>query len=124
MIKKDIKVYNENEIKEKINELLKDWNYDGKWLRKTFKTHSWKSTLIAVNTIGHLAEVAWHHPDLVVSYAFVEVKLMTHSHKGITDLDFELAKKIEEVILWNPKKNNDYLEGTPEDPRFAYIKNS
>ena len=124
MIKKDIKVYNENEIKEKINEHLKDWNYDGKWLRKTFKTHSWKSTLIAVNTIGHLAEVAWHHPDLVVSYAFVEVKLMTHSHKGITDLDFELAKKIEEVILWNPKKNNDYLEGTPEDPRFSYIKNS
>ena len=124
MTKKDIKVYNENEINEKINELLKDWNYDGKWIRKTFKTHGWKSTLIVVNTIGHLAEVAWHHPDLVVSYAFVEVKLMTHSHKGITDLDFELAKKIEAVVLWNPKKNNDYLEGTPEDPRFAYIKNS
>ena len=28
-----------------------------------------------VNAIGHLSEIAWHHPDLVVSYAFVEVKI-------------------------------------------------
>ena len=124
MTKKNIQVYSEDEIKKKINESLKDWKYDGKWIRKVYKTHSWKSTLMVVNTIGHIAEVGWHHPDLVVSYAFVEVKLMTHSHKGITDLDFEIAKKIEETILWDPKETNNSLEGTPEDPRFAYIKNS
>ena len=124
MTKKNIQVYSEDEIKKKINESLKDWKYDGKWIRKVYKTHIWKSTLMVVNTIGHIAEVGWHHPDLVVSYAFVEVKLMTHSHKGITDLDFEIAKKIEETILWDPKETNNSLEGTPEDPRFAYIKNS
>ena len=78
--------------------------------------------MMVVNTIGHLSEVAWHHPDLAVSYAFVEVKLMNHSKKGITDLDFELAKKIDEVVLWFPDKQNSNLEGTPKDPRFAYIK--
>ena len=67
----DLKVYDEKEIKDKLQKSLDSWNYDGKWIRKVFKTHSWKGTLMAINTIGHLAEVAWHHPDLVVSYAFV-----------------------------------------------------
>ena len=118
----DLKVYDEKEIKDKLQKSLDSWNYDGKWIRKVFKTHSWKGTLMAINTIGLLAEVAWHHPDLVVYYAFVEVKLMTHDKKGITDLDFELAKKIDNVVQWNPNSENGPFEGTPKDPRFAYIK--
>ena len=39
---------------------------------------------MVVNTVGHLAEAAWHHPDLNVSYAFVTVKLMNHAAKGVT----------------------------------------
>ncbi|MEW8049701.1 MAG: 4a-hydroxytetrahydrobiopterin dehydratase [Candidatus Thiodiazotropha sp.] len=77
-----------------------------------------------VNTVGHLAEAAFHHPDLTVSYAFVIVKLVTHSAKGITDKDFELARKIEEVIMWQPGLAAGALEGTPDDPRFKYIKYS
>jgi len=122
MSSKDLKIYDEKEIKDKLQKGLDSWNYDGKWIRKVFKTHSWKGTLMAINTIGHLAEVAWHHPDLVVSYAFVEVKLMTHDKKGITDLDFELAKKIDNVVQWNPNSEDGPFEGTPKDPRFAYIK--
>ncbi|MAI77002.1 MAG: 4a-hydroxytetrahydrobiopterin dehydratase [Pelagibacteraceae bacterium TMED65] len=120
----EIKVFNESEINKILEKKLKGWEYDGKWIRKTYKTHSWKSTLMVVNSIGHLAEAAWHHPDLQVSYAFVEVKLMNHSMKGITQLDFDLAKKIDEFVLWNPKNEVSSLEGTPTDPRFAYIKYS
>ena len=50
---------------------------------------------MVVNTVGHLSEAAWHHPDLRVSYAWVEVRLKTHSANGITDKDFSLAAKIE-----------------------------
>lgn len=117
-----IEVFNEEQINEKLNKDFKDWTFDGKWIRKTYKTHSWKGTLMLVNAIGHLSEIAWHHPDLVVSYAFVEVKLMNHAKKGITQLDFDLAKKIDEFILWNPKQQGLSLEGTPDDPRFAYVK--
>jgi 4a-hydroxytetrahydrobiopterin dehydratase len=74
-----------------------------------------------INAVGHLAEAAWHHPDLTASYAWVEVRLMTHDHKGLTDKDFELAKKIEEVVQWRPV--GGALDGTPEDDlRFAYVK--
>ncbi len=77
---------------------------------------------MVINTVGHLSEAAWHHPDISASYAWVEIKLMNHAAKGITDKDFALAKKIEEVVCWMPQKQSDSLTGTPDDPRFAYIK--
>lgn len=100
---------------------LPTWHYEDGWIRRKYKTASWKGTLMVVNTVGHLAEAAWHHPDLTVSYAFVTVKLQTHDAKGITEKDFALARKIEEVLMWRPAADTT-LEGTPEDLRFKYIK--
>ena len=117
------RVYSEAEIKTKLEAELPKWFYEEGWIRRKYKTEGWKGTLMVVNTVGHLAEAAWHHPDLTVSYAFVNVKLCTHSAKGITDKDFELAKKIESVVHWQPKKEGGALEGTPnEDQRFRYVK--
>ena len=65
---------------------------------------------MVVNAVGHLAEAAWHHPDLAVSYAFVIVKLCTHSSKGVTERDFALARKIEEVVQWQPGREGGVLE--------------
>jgi 4a-hydroxytetrahydrobiopterin dehydratase len=51
----------------------------------------------------------------------VTVKLQTHSAGGITDKDFDLARRIEDVVLWRPQ--GGALEGTPNkfvrsgDPR-------
>jgi 4a-hydroxytetrahydrobiopterin dehydratase len=115
--------YSENEIAERLARDLPHWRYENGWIRRKFKTHSWKATLMVINAVGHLAEAAWHHPDIAASYAWVEVKLMTHTAKGITDKDFELARKIEEVVGWRPGKQGGALEGTPEnDLRFAYLK--
>lgn len=117
------RVYSDAEVEQKLAAELPKWELREGWIRRTYKTSGWKSTLMVVNTVGHLAEVAFHHPDLVVSYAFVTVKLMNHAAKGITDKDFELASKLEEVIMWQPGLEPDgALTGTPEDPRFKYIK--
>ena len=117
------RIYSESEIKAKLDSELPKWFFEDGWLRRKYKTEGWKGTLMVVNTVGHLAEVAWHHPDLTVSYAFVIVKLCTHSAKGITDKDFELAKKIESVVHWQPKLEGKGLDGTPnDDQRFRYIK--
>ena len=51
------------------------------------------------------------------------VKLVNHVAKGITDKDFALARKIEEVVMWQPGAEAESpLEGTPDDARFKYIK--
>ena len=116
-------VYAEEEIQARLSEELPNWTYNDGWIRRKYKTSGWKATLMVVNTIGHLAEAAWHHPDLTVSYAFVNVKLMNHAAKGVTEKDFELAAKIEEMVMWQPGGNPDSaLEGTPDEQRFKYIK--
>lgn len=102
---------------------LPAWKLEDGFIRRTYKTSGWKSTLMVINTVGHLAEAAWHHPDITASYAWVEVRLVTHSAKGITPKDLQLAKKIEEVVAWQPAlEEGTALEGTPTDQRFAYIK--
>ena len=120
--RKKEEVYSEEEINNRLQEELPHWYYENGWIRRKYRTHSWKGTLMVVNTVGHLCEAAFHHPDLTVSYAFVIVKLMNHAAKGVTNKDFELAKKIEEVVQWQPAKAQGDLEGTPSDQRFAYIK--
>ncbi|HWO99248.1 MAG TPA: 4a-hydroxytetrahydrobiopterin dehydratase [Methylococcus sp.] len=117
------RVYSEEEILSRLQAELPHWTYENGWIRRKFRTSGWKATLMVVNAVGHLAEAAWHHPDLTVSYAFVIVKLVTHSAKGVTDKDFALAKKIEEVIQWQPaRETGGILAGTPDDPRFKYVK--
>ena len=116
-------VYSEEEIRQRLQAELPAWYFEDGWIRRKYKTSGWKSTLMVVNTVGHLAEAAWHHPDLTVSYAFVIVKLVNHAAKGVTDKDFELARKIEEVLTWRPGlEEGSALEGTPDDPRFKYLK--
>jgi 4a-hydroxytetrahydrobiopterin dehydratase len=115
------RVYSEPEILQRLSE-HPGWRYAEGSLARTYRTANFKATLMVVTTIGHLCELAWHHPELVVTYNAVVVKLSTHSAKGITDKDFELAAKIEEVIGWRPGKAGGALTGTPEDPRYAYIR--
>jgi len=116
-------VYTPEEIEARLKVELPKWTFEDGWIRRKYKTSGWKGTLMVVNTVGHLAEAAWHHPDLNVSYAFVTVKLMNHAAKGITEKDFALAKKIEEVLMWQPGQDAEaVLEGTPDDPRFKYLK--
>jgi len=108
------------QVQARLGAELPAWTYEDGWIRRKYRTSGWKSTLMVVNTVGHLAEAAWHHPDMTVSYAFVNVKLMNHAAKGITDKDFELARKIDEVVGWEPAGEGSALTGPPE--RFAVTK--
>ena len=94
-------VFSETEIREKLAELT-GWEYRDGWIRRSYKTGGWPFTLMLVNAIGFAAEAAWHHPDLTVTWAEVRVRLMTHSAKGITAKDFELAGRIEALATWQP----------------------
>ena len=116
------KVYTDEQVIQYLQKHLPLWYLENGWIRRKYRTEGWKGTLMVINTVGHLAEAAWHHPDLAASYAFVIVKLKNHAAKGITDKDFELATKIEEVVHWQPALQSESLTGTPSDQRFRYIK--
>ncbi len=110
-------VYTEAQLADPLRQSLPHWRYASGHLERVFKTSGWRATLMVVNTIGHLAEAAWHHPDLAVSYASVTVRLTTHDAGGITDKDFELARQVESVVMWQPQPP----AGTTDDGRPAYI---
>lgn len=116
------KVYTDKEVTEYLQKELPLWYLEKGWIRRKYRTAGWKGTLMVVNVVGHLAEAAWHHPDITASYAFVIVKLVNHAAKGITDKDFELAKMIEATVQWQPGEEPGALTGTPQDQRFRYIK--
>ena len=109
------KTYTELEIPDKIKETgLAEWYLEDGRLRRKYTTDGWPITLMLTNAIGFLCEAADHHADLSVTWGKIWVKLQTHSAGGITDKDFTLAKKIEEVVLWHPGAGSA-LKGAPLD---------
>lgn len=107
--------YTEDEARARLTAELPDWAVDDGRLRRHYRTGDWKGSLLLANAIGHLAEAAWHHPDLTITYSGVTVHLMTHSAAGVTDKDFELARLIEAFAGWRPAAGSA-LPGAPGHP--------
>ncbi len=95
------------------------WYIEDGWIQRKYNTTSWSGALLVINTVARLAEAALHDPDLLVSRSFVIVKLKTHLVNGVTGKDFELAQKIEEVVMWHPSQQDGELEKTPSNPPYA-----
>ncbi len=117
----DERTYEIHEIDVRLKAELPRWTLEDGVIRRRFKTNGWKSTLMVVNAVGHLAEAAWHHPDIAATWGSVQVSLTTHSAGGVTDKDFALARRIEELVQWQPGREDAGLEGTPDDLRYQYI---
>ncbi len=107
-----LKVYDEAELKTKLADHLPDWKVEDNHLKREYQTDGWQTTLMVVNAIAFFAEAADHHPDLTVSWPSVGVSLQTHSAGGITDMDIDLAKKIEAAVLWRPPADSPFEGGT------------
>jgi 4a-hydroxytetrahydrobiopterin dehydratase len=108
------RTYTDAEIPAKLQQMgLTEWYLEEGWLRRKYTTDGWPTTLMLTNAIGYLCEAAYHHADLSVTWGKLWVKLQTHSAGGITDKDFALAKKIDEVVLWRPDKDSPFEGGTP-----------
>ncbi len=70
------------------------WSRSGDALSRTFTLPSFPAALVFVCAVGNLAERADHHPDMLIQYKKVTLKLSTHSAGGLTERDFALAKEI------------------------------
>jgi 4a-hydroxytetrahydrobiopterin dehydratase len=66
-------------------------------LRKRFKFASFVATMAFVNRMAELAEAEGHHPDFCVRYTNLDVTLTTHAIGGLSENDFILAAKIDQL---------------------------
>lgn len=71
------------------------WKREGKSITRTWKFRDFPAALAFINKVGALAESMNHHPDIYNSWATVRLVLTTHDKGGLTNLDFDLAKKID-----------------------------
>lgn len=79
---------------------VKDWvlNDDGKHISKKFQFKNFKEALGFVNKVGEIAEGEQHHPDIhLVDYKFVNIDLSTHAIGGLSQNDFIVAAKINNI---------------------------
>ncbi len=77
-----------------------DWSYDSKTLEisKTFQFKGYLSNINFVNAVAFLAQKLNHHPDMHIGFNKCVIKITTHDVGGVSEKDFELAKKIDELI--------------------------
>jgi 4a-hydroxytetrahydrobiopterin dehydratase len=86
------------EALEKLKNQLSGWQVvDGHHLVKTFPFPDFRSALDFVNKAGAIAEAEGHHPDLLLSWGKVEARIWTHKVDGLTESDFILAAKLDQI---------------------------
>jgi 4a-hydroxytetrahydrobiopterin dehydratase len=68
-----------------------------KQIEKEFRFKNFKEALDFTNEVGKIAESEGHHPDLLLSWGKVKIMLMTHKIKGLSQNDFILASKIDDL---------------------------
>jgi len=81
-------------------EALPEWEMtsDGKRIRREWQVKDFASGLAFFNQVGELAENEGHHPDLhLADYRKLAIELSTHAVGGLTENDFILAAKIDEI---------------------------
>ena len=71
---------------------------DDHHLEAEFLFSDFAEALAAVNRLGAIAEAEWHHPDLLVAWGKVGVKLWTHKIDGLAEADFVLAAKFDRAM--------------------------
>lgn len=82
---------------------LSGWTIEEGRLSKRFKGRDYAETLWRVNAIAWLAQREDHHPELIVGYDRLEVRLVTHSVGGLSRNDFILAAKIDQLLSADEK---------------------
>jgi 4a-hydroxytetrahydrobiopterin dehydratase len=90
-------VLSDEDVQARLGELGEGWEKYGNSLRREFKFDDFSGSVDFVNRLTPVANEMNHHPDLFISWNLVRVSLISHSEHGITEKDFELAKKLDEL---------------------------
>ena len=81
-------------------EQLPDWKIvEEHHVAKSFLFADFKTALDFVNRVGAVAEQEGHHPDLCLAWGKVDVQIYTHKIRGLTESDFVMAAKIDQVYF-------------------------
>jgi 4a-hydroxytetrahydrobiopterin dehydratase len=77
---------------------IPEWELEEKSIVRVVEFDEFMEGIDFVDAIAEIAEEAGHHPDIDIRWCTVTLTLTTHEVGGLTDSDFEIAKKIDTLL--------------------------
>jgi 4a-hydroxytetrahydrobiopterin dehydratase len=87
----------EEQIDREMN-AVPEWTRDGDAIERTVQLDTFPAAIAFVGRVADAAEEADHHPDIDIRYRKVRLELSTHSAGGLTEKDFALAGRIDQLL--------------------------
>jgi 4a-hydroxytetrahydrobiopterin dehydratase len=78
-------------------QLPKKWTREGEDIVRVYDFDSYLDGIGFASGAGGVAEEAWHHPEMIINWGEVKVRLTTHDAGGITQKDIDLAERFDEL---------------------------
>ncbi len=86
-----------NEIQHHLK-TLKDWQYVDNVICKTYTFDTYMDSIAFINRLAEKAELANHHPDIVVNWCKIELSFTSHDQGGVTSACLEMARQSDSVF--------------------------
>ena len=93
---KNTKKLTDEEVKLNLDKIT-SWKLDNSKLKKLFKFKTFNQAFSFMTRVALVCETMNHHPEWSNVYGNVNVELVTHRVAGLTELDFQLAEKMDEI---------------------------
>jgi 4a-hydroxytetrahydrobiopterin dehydratase len=77
---------------------LTDWTLQGDQIERLLTFENFVDAMIFVNKVAEIAEEEGHHPDIRIVYNRVTLALTTHDSGGLTQKDFQMARRIDSLL--------------------------
>lgn len=77
---------------------LPSWSGDADGIRRTVQLPTFREAVDAIVAIADVAEKMDHHPDVDLRWRTLHLSLVSHSAGGVTELDLELARRIDALL--------------------------
>ena len=84
----------QSELKDRMKK-IPEWELEKNQIERTFEFDDFVDAIDFVDRVAEVAEEEEHHPDIDIRYNKVCLMLSTHSKGGLTELDFNLAERID-----------------------------
>lgn len=83
---------------ESLMKKLPEWDVEDKELVRVVEFDEFMEGIDFVDAVAEIAEEAGHHPDIDIRWCSITLRLTTHDAGGLTDADFDLARKIDTLL--------------------------
>jgi 4a-hydroxytetrahydrobiopterin dehydratase len=75
-----------------------EWDLEDKSITRSVEFGEFMEGIDFVNAVAEIAEDSGHHPDIDIRWCTISLALTTHDAGGLTDADFDVARKIDTLL--------------------------